>query len=180
MTGGGLSSDPRARQRQLANLNRGSTPRSPAPPGNRRALRHGAYSDRLLRDVGSEVRELLDALAEAAPVRNPDGSLPTADEAAVEVAARALKRYRGLSDWLDLHGRLTDNGDVKPAAELELRAERELAAALDRLGMSPTSRARLGVDLARTRDLAAEWAHEHEAEIAAAEEVEPGGEVPGG
>jgi hypothetical protein len=142
-----LSRDAAKRARQLANLR----PAPPAPPaGNVRAVRHGAYSQALLRDVGDEVRELLDALADAAPVREPDGSLPAADAIAVERAARALKRWRHLAGWLDLHGRLTDSGDVKPAAELELRAERELAAALDALGMTPTSRARLGVDLART------------------------------
>jgi hypothetical protein len=141
-----LSRDPSKRERQLANLQAGA---GAATDGNTRALRHGAYSDALLHDVDGEVRELLNAFADAAPVRDGDGSLPAADVVAVERAARALKRYRHLSGWLDLHGRLTDAGEVKPAAELELKAERELAAALDSLGMTPTSRARLGVDLAR-------------------------------
>ncbi|MEK6273220.1 MAG: P27 family phage terminase small subunit [Actinomycetota bacterium] len=148
-----LSRDDAARRRQLANLKRGSeAPTPPAPPaGNTRALQHGGHSEALLRDVSGEVRELLDALADAAPVRNPDGSLPAADAIAVERTARALKRYRHLSSWLDLHGRLDeDTGQVKPAAELELKAERELAAALDSLGMTPASRAKLGLDLART------------------------------
>lgn len=150
-----LSGDKAKRARQLANLR----PAPPAPPaGNTRAVRHGAYSDALLRDVDGEVRELLDALADAAPVRDPDGSLPAADAIAVERAARALKRWRTLADWLDVHGRLTDDDDVKPAAELELRAERELAAALDALGMTPTSRAKLGLTLQRAATSAEEAA----------------------
>lgn len=142
-----LSDDPAKRARQLANLR----PATPAPIGNRRRLTHGGRSELLLRDVEAEVAELRDAFADAAPVRDLDGSAPAADTAALEVAARALKRYRHLSGWLDLHGRLDDRGGVRPAAELELKAERQLTAALDSLGMTPRSRVALGLDLARTR-----------------------------
>jgi hypothetical protein len=89
-----LSSDEAARSRQLANLRPGG---GAAKTGDLRALRHGGHSEALLRDVSGEVRELLDALADAAPVRDPDGSLPAADAIAVERAARALKRYRHLA-----------------------------------------------------------------------------------
>lgn len=78
----------------LANL-RGAPP---APRGHSRSLKHGGHSDLLIRDVEAEVRELMDALGEAAPVRDPDGGLPAADVIAVEAAARALKRYRHLDD----------------------------------------------------------------------------------
>lgn len=156
-----LSKDPAARRRQLENLKRGE---NPAVEGNDHALLHGARSELLFRDVEGEVRELLDVLAAAAPVRDPDGSLPAADAAAVETAARALKRYRHLAKWCDLHGRLDDRtGEVKPAAEYELRAERALAAALDALGMTPTSRAKLGLDLIRTAAAGAAVAAESEA-----------------
>jgi hypothetical protein len=116
-----------------------------AGPGNSRALAHGGRSELLLRDVTAEVRELLDALADAAPVREPDGSLPAADAIAVERAARALKRYRSVSGWLDLHGRLDDKGEVRSAANLELACERELGRCLDDLGMTPMSRSKLGL-----------------------------------
>lgn len=142
-TGGGGAGNPNS----LANLRPGA---GRAGSGNTRALRHGGRSELLLRDVDAEVRDLLDALADAAPVREADGTLPAADAIAVERAARALKRYRHLAGWLDAHGRLDEKtGDVKPAAELELKAERELAAALDSLGMTPRSRAALGLDLSR-------------------------------
>lgn len=118
-------------------------------------MRHGGHSEALLRDVGAEVRELMDALGETVPVRDVDGGVPAADLVAVERAARCLKRYRHLATWLDLHGRIVESGkgkgQVKPAAELELKAERELAAALAALGMDPLSRAKLGLDLARTQ-----------------------------
>lgn len=142
-----LSRDKGARARQLANLR----PAPPAPAGHQRSLRHGGHSELLLRDVESEVEELMDALGDAVPVRDVGGGVPAADVPAIERAARALKRWRTLSTWCDAHGRIVEKtGAVKPAADLELKAERELAAALDALGMTPTSRARLGLDLART------------------------------
>ena len=128
----------------LANLIPGG---GAAGPDNLRALTHGAISEQLVRDVTGEVRELLDSLAEAAPVKESDGSLPAADTIAVERAARALKRYRSVSGWLDLHGRLDDKGEVRNAANLELACERELGRALDDLGMTPMSRSKLGLRL---------------------------------
>jgi len=144
-----LSTDPEKKKKQLANLK--PQPAPPAPEGNQRRLVHGGRSELLLRDVEAEVRELMDALDEAVPVRDGDGGVPVADVTAIERCARALKRYRHLSQWLDLHGRIEERtGAVKPAAELELKAEAALAAALDGLGLTPTSRAKLGLDLART------------------------------
>ena len=145
----GLSSDPESRKRQLANLKRGNNPTPPGQPPAR--LIHGGRSELLFRDVESEVTELMEALGETVPVRDPDGSIPAADMAAVEYAARALKRYRHLSAWCDAHGRIEEKtGAVKSAADYELQAERSLANALEALGMTPTSRAKLGLDLQRT------------------------------
>lgn len=146
---GGLSTDPQKRERQLANLKRGGTV---APAGNQRRLTHGAFSEVLVRNVETEVAELAAALAGAAPVQI-NGQPPAADIVALEQAARALKRWRHISAWCDAHGRIAEKtGNVKQAAELELKAEAALTAALDRLGMNPAARAKLGVDLARMRD----------------------------
>ena len=147
----------------LANLQRGGG--RPAQPGDQRRLVHGGRSELLVRNVEAEVRELMDALGDAAPVRDPDGSLPVADLVAVERTARLLKRYRHLDQWLDLHGVLDERtGDVKPAAELAARTGESLARALDQLGMTPTSRAKLGLDLARTHDVALQWSQRTEQE----------------
>lgn len=144
-----LSDDPERRARQLANLRQGGAPAVPGVPSGR--LQHGGRSALLFQDVEAEVLELTEALAEAAPVKDPDGSTPAADSIALETTARALKRYRHLSQWCDLHGRIDPkSGKVRPAADLELAAERQLTAGLDVLGMTPTARARLGLALART------------------------------
>lgn len=134
-------------------------------PGVEPRLSHGAYSQRLVAHVESEVGELMDALGDAAPIREADGTVPAADLAAVEAAARALKRWRHVSAWCDAHGRIQERtGRVKPAAELELACERALHRALDALGMNPASRVALGVGVARqSLDLAQLMAQHREA-----------------
>ena len=135
----------------LANLRRGITT---APPGNQRRVTHGFGSQALVKDVGDEVRVLMDALAEGLPVRDP------ADTAAIEVAAAALRRWRSVSSYCDLHGRIGKDGKISSPADYELRAERALHRCLDDLGMSPLSRSRLGLNIARTQqsfDLARYW-----------------------
>jgi hypothetical protein len=158
--GGGAARNPNS----LANLRQPP----PAPTGNQLARTHGYRSEVLVRDVEAEVRELMDALAESAPVREADGSLPGADTVAVEAAARALKRYRAVTAWCDLHGRLDEKtGDVKQVARYEMEGERALQRCLDALGMSPMARSKLGLNVARMAaqrfDLAARWAAEGEA-----------------
>ena len=148
---GGLSRDPDARRRQLANLRAGA---GAAGEGNRRAVRHGGRSEVLFRDVAPEVRELAAALGDGAPVRDADGGLPPSDAVAVERAARILRRLRSVESWLDLHGQVAEDGTVRPAAELAVRLSGELGRALDSLGMSPRSRAALGLDLVRAADMA--------------------------
>jgi hypothetical protein len=149
--------------RSLANLKRGN---SDPPIGNARAMTHGFRSEALVRDVEAEVRELMDALAESVPVRDPDGGLPAADTIAVEAAARALKRWRHVSVWCDAHGRFDPKTHAeRPAAGYELRAESALHLCLNSLGMSPMARSKLGLNLARAQsfDLAREWQRDDEA-----------------
>jgi hypothetical protein len=151
--GGGGARNPRS----LANLKR----QGPAAPiGNAYRMTHGARSELLVANVEDEVRELMDALADAAPVRDQAGGLPVHDVVAVEQAARALRRWRHISQWCDTFGRLTEQGEVKPASRYELEAERALHRALSVLGMNPDARVRLGLNLARAAefDLAAYWA----------------------
>lgn len=68
-----LSGDPDARARQLANLRPGART---APPGNRRALSHGGYAAVTRDRLDTKVREVYDALAADAPLRDLDGGLP--------------------------------------------------------------------------------------------------------
>lgn len=147
-----LSRDPDKRARQLANL----TPQPPAPPArNSRAVRHGGYSKVLLADVSDEVLELMEALGELVPVRGPDGGVRASHLPGLEAAARALRRYRQVSAWCDLHGRIDDKtGATKPAAVLELGCERAYWRALDAFGLTPQAEGRLADVLTRTASVA--------------------------
>jgi Phage terminase, small subunit len=149
--GGGGARHPNS----LANLRPGGVTGSgvSAPMGNTYSLKHGAASTLAMTPTDRDLAEIIDAISATAPVRDQDGRLPPADEAAVEIAARALKRYRSVVTCHDLHGRIDDKGNERPSARFELDAERQLMRALDNLGMSPAARARLGVDVARSASL---------------------------
>lgn len=155
-----LSRDPDARQRQLLNLRPGAHPPAPAPAGNDRARRHGGYAAVARERIEERVGELLDALAADAPLRDPEGELPAPDAAIVTLLATALCRLESVEGYLNAHGYLTDDGGVRPAADLAARLRREAADYLDALGMTPRSRARLGLDLGRGLDLAQAMAAE--------------------
>ena len=164
------SRDPARRARQLANLRNAP----PAPGGNRLAVRHGGYAAIVHERLEAKALEVFDALAADAPLRGPTGDLPAPDVAQVRLLAEALCRLDTVSADVSAFGLLEQRGkrrgQVRPAAELEGRLRREVADHLDALGMSPKSRARLGLDLVRSFDLAAHW----EEQDAAGEEADDG------
>ncbi|HEV7483607.1 MAG TPA: hypothetical protein VGO13_10965 [Solirubrobacterales bacterium] len=156
-----LSGDDQARDAQLANLKRGD---NPAPPGNQLAVKHGGYSTIPDAQRSAEFVEIYEALAATAPLRDANGALPVVDEVAMEMVARALKRWRDVVAWCDEHGRIDDaTGQLKGAAEFELRCERALHRACDVLGLNAKARAAIGVNVATGIDLAAKWAEENAA-----------------
>lgn len=154
-----LSQRPEARQRQLDNLRRGGPP---APPGNRRAERHGGYARIAGRDLDAKRREVFDALSADLPLRDADGEPPAHDALAVRLLCEALCRLDNVSLYLDQHGWMTDDGEVRPAADLERRLRAEALDVARELGLTPASRSRLGLELVRT------VASAEEAEAAAA------------
>ncbi len=157
----GLSRRPAARARQLENLRP-----APAPPdGNRRAVSHGGYARVGGERMASKVRELHEAMGEDLPLRASDGGVPPADSARLSLAARALARLEDVERYHEAFGwRDEKTGDPRPSVELERRLRSEVADHLDALGCSPTSRARLGLDLQRGIDLAQAMAADAEAE----------------
>jgi hypothetical protein len=86
-----------------------------------------------------------------------------------------LKRWRGVVAYCDAYGRFEEKtGELKPAAEYELSTERALKAALADLGLDPTARMKLGLDIARASrfDLARHWAEGESIDGEAEEEDE--------
>jgi hypothetical protein len=105
------------------------------------AVTHGATSTRR---VNERAEEIVVRLRRVAPIASDS------DEAALLLAARMLARVELVYGWLDEVGLLDERGEPRPA--LNRLAEWEVSAAklLDRLGMTPGARARLGLQLART------------------------------
>lgn len=150
---------------------RGLSPRSraalvpggvpPAPKGNDRGVRHGAYARVAAGRLNAKAAEVFAALAADAPLRDAAGALPAADGALVRLAAEALCRLDSVAEFLARRGIEDDNGELRAGVlDIEGRLRREASDHLDALGMSPRSRARLGLDVARAQsfDLAQMWA----------------------
>lgn len=157
-----LSNDPERRGRQLANLTPGAGAAA-AQPGNERAATHGAYARLPADRVDAKVREVAAALAEDAPVRAADGGLPAHDTVAVRQLAEALCRLDNIADYLVRRGWEDDSGKPRPVLEYEGRLRSHVLDLLRELGMTPASRAKLGLDIARSAshmDLAAAWAED--------------------
>jgi phage terminase small subunit len=93
------------------------------------------------------------ALAASAPVRE-NGQLPPADAFLVAQLARTLVRLDRLAAWLDQHGIQDRRGKIRSAARWESKLTSQAVSMMSALGMSPTSRAKLGLNLARTISLA--------------------------
>jgi hypothetical protein len=142
-----LSDDPKARANQLANLRKAP----PAPKGHRRTVKHGARAQPEPRRQAAIERQICDAL----PVRAADGGPPVHDMVAVRLLAVSLCRLETVAEYVSRHGMFFKSGRLRPAADHEQKLIERCANLADRLGMTPTSRAKLGLDLARTQvDLA--------------------------
>jgi hypothetical protein len=126
---------------------------------------HGAYARVAGERLAAAEREVFAALAEDAPLREPDGGLPAADTALVALLAQALCRVQDISAYLRDHGLLDAKGRVRGAVDLERRLRQEAAGYMDRLGLGPKARADLGLALVRTEKTSLE------AELAAGREA---------
>lgn len=148
----GLSKDPEKRKRQMANLDPQARA---AKKGNRLGVTHGAFAKVIESRVEDRVKVVIAALAEDAPLRAADGGLPVEDLAIVRLLAECLCRTEDVSGYLRDHGILDPKTkELRRAVDREGTLRAEAASYLDALGMTPRARARLGLDLARTVDLA--------------------------
>jgi hypothetical protein len=144
------------RRRSDANL----VPAPPAPVGNDRAVSHGAYSAIAVERIDAKVRVMFDALAADAPVRE-NGGLPAADGPVVRLLAETLCRLDDVTEFLGRRGWQDRKGNPRPALMVESRLRAQALSLLVELGMTPRSRAALGLDLVRAGqalDLAKHWA----------------------
>ncbi len=128
---------------------------SPAEPGNVRAVKHGAHSERFIGPVASDVSEEVEALC----VGTPAGEAQFA--AARAVLARKLARLRMVGEYLEANhdgSPLTHKGGVLKAAQFELSLLASVEKSLTDLGLNPGAAAKLGVELVRGSSIAEELA----------------------
>jgi hypothetical protein len=85
--------------------------------GNARARKHGAYARVAHARLEAKQREVFDALAEDAPLRDPDGGLPAADGVTVALLAQALCRLDDVGGYLTNHDLCSEG--VRDAARLQ-------------------------------------------------------------
>jgi phage terminase small subunit len=124
----------------------------PAPNGNRRSVHHGGMvtSKSHGEEMAAKETEIMEALSEAAPVRAPDGSLPRHDIFAVRLLAMEWVRYENMSAYLIEYGWLDEDGEPRhPVSDLIGKSADRITRLLDRMGMTPASRAKLGLDLVK-------------------------------
>jgi len=107
--------------------------------GNMKAAKHLAFSERAIAPVQAEI---IETATELIPFLDDPSYVP-----ALEAWARVEARCRLVADYLDEHGLLDPDGKPRPAADLSIRLEKSAADARARLGLDPTSRARLERDL---------------------------------
>jgi len=128
---------------------------SPAEPGNVRAVKHGAHSERLIGPIATDVSEEVEALCVDTPAGEPHFA------AARAVLARKLARLRMVGEYLETnHGGspLTHKGGVLKAAQFELTLLASVERSLTDLGLNPGAAAKLGVELVRGSSIAEELA----------------------
>ena len=119
-------------------------------PGHTRSLRHGANSERMVGPLSKSLLADLDEMCEGTPAAQPMFALARA------LLARKLAHIRLLNEYHTDAGMFTEKGYVRRSARFESDLLKSAEASLERLGLTPSSAAKLGVDLARGQSLADE------------------------
>ena len=117
-----------------------------AKPGNKLAVKHGAWSPTI---YGPVAAELVAGVLEARPQLD---TYRTAVAAWADVEARCLV----LRAYMDEHGMLDPDGGVRPAADLLVKLERQADKARQRLGLDPKADAELARATAEAHHAAAD------------------------
>jgi len=119
-------------------------------PGTSPALKSGLRTRQPSPIVLDPIKhEIQDALEVDSPLRDPNGGVPAADTFMIELCAIQLLRVRRCAAFLALHGDEDGRGNLRREFIEYGKAVEQAARMLDRLGMSPRSRAALGVDVSK-------------------------------
>lgn len=142
------------RKRRAAGEALGSS--QPAPKGNKRGVNHGGMVTRKSHaaEMQAKQEELESALAADTPVRSPSGELPVHDKYIVRLLADVMVQFDNMSAFAREHGFLDERGDPLTFVKLYGEVADRIARLLDKLGMTPASRAKLGLALVKQATLA--------------------------
>lgn len=134
--------------KSLANI---QPPPSPATSGNARSLKHGAFSENYLSPlVEKKEKEIVTLLGEVSYIT-------TIDSIVVRNLARCLSRLERFDCYLDEVNEVIGSGSkqkLNPVISAYFTALETARRHCEALGLSPSSRAKLGVDLVRYSDIA--------------------------
>ena len=121
----------------------------PFKKGNQVAVKHGATAALRLAPRAAEIAADLVSLV---PARS-DADMPT-----IQLLANVLARIETANEWLAEHGLFRNaKGEPQPVLKVLSTWENTASRLVDRLGLTPTSRAQLGLDLARTEESLAQY-----------------------
>lgn len=131
----------------------------PFEKGNTLQLRHGAYSTLHLAPRAGELADELRAVVPAfSPADEPMVRLLAVTLARIERAAVAIDKVDDAAEGNELSTYLGSSADALRRLREDLRGWINTARRLaNDLGMTPTSRARLGLDVARTEETLASY-----------------------
>jgi len=116
-------------------------------PGNTLAVAHGATHSAALVKATANAATEVDAAIGGGVGSEPRYALSR------DSAAAALARVRLLEAFLDDRGLLDGKGHPRPATKLLTEARASLLRHLEALGLTPSSAAKLGVDLGKMQGL---------------------------
>jgi hypothetical protein len=134
-----------------------------APKGNTRTVTHGHSAMLALAPRSAEIAETLKPL------------VPTyceSDEPALRLLSLQLARIEAAGEYLAENGLLDESGVPRPVLRVLSTTENSAARLMDALGMTPTSRAKLGVDLMDQNSKAARLDAFRDAGVRARERLE--------
>lgn len=123
----------------------------PFERGHAVSTKHGFWASPMLRpDDQAEVEAIAASIVEALPAYESSFGI-----AVEQLAVKIWRQRRAYADLAE-HGVIRDSRPAPVSIDLA-KLENAIARDLDALGLTPTSRARLGLDLVRTRDALSEY-----------------------
>lgn len=118
--------------------------------GRGRPPKHGAYSGSALVVVQKEKRVMIDGLLAGTEV-----AIGPADAIPLNLLARNLAKIEVIDRYLIVNGLFEGDGTPRPILKMYWQAVNSAARMCDQLGLTPSSRMRLGLQYVHAKDIAA-------------------------